>query len=444
MKKVLFFLIFTSFLQVNSYATEVISSGVLQNAISSIVSVYALSSTKESEIKDFFRSSNKLGDKGSGVIIGEDGLIITNNHVVDGKSTIKIILYDGRVFKANVLVQDKELDLAILEIQVKTKNTKFQPIKISNNSSHLELGDTVYAVGNPFGIGLSVTSGIISALPSKNNTFSGLGKLIQTDASMNPGNSGGALLNTKGELIGINTGIFGDVFIGIGFAIPSDVVQLFINRAISGQKIKKYWLGFIGVNVTSDMTDKLGLSYPKGVIITDVFKGSSGEKAGVKVGDVVLKLNNTEIDSTSTLSFVVASIDNPNSIELTLLRRGKEIKLTIIPEEPKDNIPSNITMVSKGVLKDVVLANNSNAIAYEIGSDILEQGVVIYNISKNSFLYDLGAKRGDSLISINGKLVNDVDSLLKILDEIKNVVDYNIVIKREGTEISISVSYLGG
>ena len=284
MKKILFFLVFPLFFQLNSYAEEYISKGVLQKSISSVVSVYALSSAKESEIKDFFRSSNTSGDKGSGIIIGEDGLIITNNHVIDGKSTIKIILYDGRVFKANILIQDKELDLAILEIQ--SKNLKFKPIKISNNSSNLELGDTVYAVGNPFGIGLSVTSGIISALPSKNNTFSGLGKLIQTDASMNPGNSGGALLNTKGELIGVNTGIFGDVFIGIGFAIPADVVQLFINRSISGQKIKKYWLGFIGVNVTSEMIEKLGLSYPKGVIITDVFKGSSGEKAGVKVGDV--------------------------------------------------------------------------------------------------------------------------------------------------------------
>lgn len=442
MKKILFFLVFPLFFQLNSYAEEYISKGVLQKSISSVVSVYALSSAKESEIKDFFRSSNTSGDKGSGIIIGEDGLIITNNHVIDGKSTIKIILYDGRVFKANILIQDKELDLAILEIQ--SKNLKFKPIKISNNSSNLELGDTVYAVGNPFGIGLSVTSGIISALPSKNNTFSGLGKLIQTDASMNPGNSGGALLNTKGELIGVNTGIFGDVFIGIGFAIPADVVQLFINRSISGQKIKKYWLGFIGVNVTSEMIEKLGLSYPKGVIITDVFKGSSGEKAGVKVGDVVLKVDNTEIDSTATLSFVVASIDNANPIELTLLRRGKELKLSMIPEEPKDNLPSNITMISKGVLKDVVLANNSNAIAYEVGSDILEQGVVFYDISKNSFLYDLGAERGDSLISINGRPIVDVDHLLKILDEIKNVVDYNIVIKREGTEISISVSYSGG
>ncbi len=438
-KKTSLSFLFILFFSTNSYTEEKISKGILQQAIRSVVSVYALSSNRQIEIDNFFRSNNTSGDKGSGVIIGEDGLIITNNHVVDSKTSIKVVLSDGRLFKANIIIQDKELDLAILEIQA--KNIKFEPIKISNNTSNLELGDIVYAVGNPFGIGLSVTSGIISALPSKNNTFSGLGKLIQTDASMNPGNSGGALLNSKGELIGINTGIFGDVFIGIGFAIPSDVVQLFINRSISGQKIKKYWLGFIGVDVTSEMIDKLGLYSPQGVIITDVFKDSSGEKSGVKVGDVVLKVNNTDIDSTSTLSFVVASIDNPKIVELTLLRQRKKIKLNIRPEEPKENIPSNITMISKGILKNVVFANNSNAIAYEIESDILEQGVVIYDISKTSFLRNLGAKRGDKLLSINDRIVNDVDDLLKILDEIKNVVDYNIVIKRQGTEILISVSH---
>jgi serine protease Do len=425
----------------NAYSEE-ISKGALAKAIDSVVSISAMSSDKPVEIEEFFKSSNISGDKGSGIIIGEGGLIITNNHVIDNKSVIKVSLNDGRVFRAKTLIQDKELDLAILEIQA-TK-TKFQPIKIATNSSTLELGDTVYAIGNPFGVGLSVTSGIISALPSKNNTFSGVGKLIQTDASMNPGNSGGALLNTNGELIGITTGIFGDVFIGIGFAIPVDVVQLFINRSISGQKVKKYWLGFVGVNVTFEMINKLGLDYPRGVIITDVFKGSSGEKAGVKVGDVVLSLGGKEIDSTATFSFIVASIDSNAPLELRVLRAGKEIKLKIIPEEPKDNIPSNITTISKGVLNNIALANNSNAIAYEIGSDILDNGVVVYDISKDSFLYDLGVKRGDSLISINGKKFRNVNELLKILDEIKRVVDYNIVIKRNGTEITIEASYLGG
>lgn len=436
MIRIFFCLLFLAF-SFNTYA-EGIGRGVLQTSINSVVSVYATSASKKSEIDEFFKSSNTSGDKGSGIIIGENGLIITNNHVIDNKSAIKIVLYDGRIFSAVPIAQDKELDLAILEIR--TKNLKLLPIKMAKNIDNLEIGDTVYAVGNPFGIGLSVTSGIISALPSKNNTFSGLGKLIQTDASMNPGNSGGALLNNKGMLIGVNTGIFGDVFLGIGFAIPVDVVQLFINRAISGQKIRKYWLGFVGVDVTPEMIGRLGLQAPNGVIVTDVFNGGAGEKAGIRVGDVLLEIGDKKIESTATLSFEVAVIDKPNPIELTILRQKKIIKLMLTPEEPKDNIPSDITKISKGVLKNVVFANNSNAIAYEVDSDISEKGIVIYDISKNNFLYDLGAERGDILVSINGRKIATVGGLLKILDEIKNDVEYNIVLKRQGTEISFSVA----
>ncbi|MCL2567673.1 MAG: trypsin-like peptidase domain-containing protein [Alphaproteobacteria bacterium] len=328
MKKTIFILLFTAITLNNIYAEEV-SHGILSKAINSVVSVVATS--RESNVEEFLKSSNTKGDKASGVIIDVGGLVITNNHVIDDKSLVKVILNDGRIFRAKTLIRDKDLDLAILEIQ--GAKTKFQPIKFATSSSYLDIGDRVYAIGNPYGLGLSVTSGIISALSSKNNTFSGMGNLIRTDASLNPGNSGGALLNTNGELIGITVGIYGDESIGIGFAIPIEVVKLFINRSVNGENIKEYGLGFNVVNVSFEMINKLGLSSPTGVIITDVVRGGAGEKAGVKALDVVLSLAGKPVDSTSALAFQVASIDSAEPIDMTVLRSGRKINLKISPEK---------------------------------------------------------------------------------------------------------------
>ncbi|MDR2007455.1 MAG: trypsin-like peptidase domain-containing protein [Alphaproteobacteria bacterium] len=330
MKKLLIILsLFAATLSV-SYAED-IAKGVLAKAMNSVVSVVATS--QESDINEFLKSSNTNGNKGSGVIIDVNGLIITNSHVVADKPLIKVILNDGRILPAKIKYQDADLDLVILEIQ--GGKAKFQPIKFAATSSTLDLGDKVYAIGNPYGLGLSVTSGIISALSSKNNAFSNMGNLIQTDASLNPGNSGGALLNVRGELIGITVGIYGDESIGIGFAIPIEVVKLFINRSINGEKIKEYGLGFNVVNVSFEMINKLGLSSPTGVIITNVSAGGAGDLAGVKALDVILSLGGKPVDSTSSLAFQVASIDSSEPLDMVVLRKGQVISLKIRPAKIK-------------------------------------------------------------------------------------------------------------
>ncbi len=413
----------------------------LEQAIEAVVSVYSISYNDKKSIETFIKSSGDTGDKGSGIIIKATGLILTNNHVIDGKTAIKIILRDGRTFQAKVIAKDKQLDLAILEIEA--KNLQLPVMKFAKSTSKTLIGEEVYAIGNPFGIGISVTSGIISALPSK-NSFSSIGKLIQTDAAINPGNSGGALLNNNGELIGVTTGIIGRVSLGIGFAIPIDVVNLYINRTISGEKIKKYWLGFSGRNVTSEMIDRIGLTIPKGIIITDVYKDSAGEKAGIKVGDVLLKVGEVDIDSISALSFLIASLNSDNPLYLKILRNTKEITVIIKPEEPMDNIQNDKTLITFGMLKGLIVVNNSYFIANEIGSDLSISGVVVYDLDRANFLSPLGVKKGDHIVSVNSNKVDNVKSLLGILKTLGSDNKVTLVLRRNNTEIIISSTYSGG
>ncbi|MBT6826579.1 MAG: trypsin-like serine protease, partial [Rhodospirillales bacterium] len=232
---------------------------------------------------------------GSGVIIDPDGTIVTNNHVIEGADQIRIVLPDRREFDATVVGADERTDLAVLHIE--TNGTPL-PFIAFQDSDGLEVGDLVLAIGNPFGVGQTVTSGIVSALARTQVGVADVGSFIQTDAAINPGNSGGALVSMSGKLVGINTAIFSNSggSLGIGFAVPSNMVRFVIEGLEHGGRVVRPWMGAWGQAVTSDMAEPLGFDRPMGVLINGIWQGAAADRGDIQVGDVVLQVNGRDVN----------------------------------------------------------------------------------------------------------------------------------------------------
>ena len=445
MKKIsiFIFLIFIMFLQYNLQAKDLQVAKQLTSIIPSVLSVYSANYTSAKEKELFFKTDVAKGfqvSTGSGVIIKDDGTFITNSHVIQGRNIIKVVLSDGRLMKANVLSVNTDLDLALLKIEA--TGVKFNPIKIVSSKDIL-VGETIFAIGNPFGVGISLTSGIISALPhDKLSAKVSMGSLIQVDAPINPGSSGGALIDADGNLIGITSSIFSKTgsFVGIGFAIPSDVVSLFIKRSSAGKKINQYWLGFSAVNVTNEIAKKKGLEYPKGIILTQVFPGGPADKAKLKIGDIIINFDNNPVNKMAEISFLVASLEQATAKNIVIMRQNKKIETTITPSVPVETIPRSELTIEKGLFTGVTVANNSDAVNFEINGSSFENGVVVYRIDLNSFLYNLGIRRGDLIVSLNLKTVTDVKDLVTIMDSIKPRAPIKLLLKRGIDTIDITVS----
>ena len=439
MKKIsiFIFLIFIMFLQYNLQAKDLQVAKQLTSIIPSVLSVYSANYTSAKEKELFFKTDVAKGfqvSTGSGVIIKDDGTFITNSHVIQGRNIIKVVLSDGRLMKANVLSVNTDLDLALLKIEA--TGVKFNPIKIVSSKDIL-VGETIFAIGNPFGVGISLTSGIISALPhDKLSAKVSMGSLIQVDAPINPGSSGGALIDADGNLIGITSSIFSKTgsFVGIGFAIPSDVVSLFIKRSSAGKKINQYWLGFSAVNVTNEIAKK------KGFILTQVFPGGPADKAKLKIGDIIINFDNNPVNKMAEISFLVASLEQATAKNIVIMRQNKKIETTITPSVPVETIPRSELTIEKGLFTGVTVANNSDAVNFEINGSSFENGVVVYRIDLNSFLYNLGIRRGDLIVSLNLKTVTDVKDLVTIMDSIKPRAPIKLLLKRGIDTIDITVS----
>ena len=424
---------------VNADEAQITFAPIVKQVAKTVVSIYAI----KIEGNKKSGNDNKTVSIGSGVLIDKNGLIVTNYHVIDSVEAINVILLDGREYKAKIIAKDENLDLALLKIDSVDKSIfNFLPLKSDTN---ILVGDVVLAIGNPFGIGNTVTLGIVSAMANKNNFISSVGHLIQTDAAVNPGNSGGALVDTSGKLVGINSAIYnknGIMNNGIGFAIPVEVVKLFVDRALLGQKVRKYWIGVGASDVNDFIAKEVGLKIPKGVIVGDIYKNGPGEKAGLQVNDVIVKINDKEIQSMTELSFMVASYVGNSSLKLNVFRKGKYIKLNLIPELPDEKTPRDIVLINKNSpLDGISIANNSSAIAYEIGNPSTANGVVIYKINIGNFLYKMGVDKGDFIREINGKKIKNVKDLLNILDNVPLSVDkYHITIEKNGELIDFSVN----
>ena len=313
---------------------------------------------------------------GSGVIVGADGLIVTNNHVVARADQILVALADRRQYPAKVVFADARLDLALLRVD--TKGAKL-PVVRMGDSDRAEVGDVTIAIGNPFGVGQTVTTGIVSAIARTGIGVSDWQFFIQTDAAINPGNSGGALLDAQGRLIGVNTAIFSQSggSNGIGFAIPSKMVQVFLNAADKG-KLVSGWIGVEGEALTAESAQLAGLDRPGGLLVTAVVPGSPGAKAGIRTGDVLRSVDGKEVADGGQLRYSLATEGVGRSLDVVLVRGGREQRVAVTLAAPPENPPRQLTPIrGESILTGVTVANLSPAYAQELGVGLPEQGVVV-------------------------------------------------------------------
>lgn len=339
---------------------------------------------------------------GSGVIIdAEEGIVITNNHVIDKASEIQVVLNDGRTLEAKLVGSDPEVDIAVLKID----NDDLQEIVVAN-SDQVESGDFAVAIGNPFGLGHTVTTGVISAIGRSGLGIQGYENFIQTDASINPGNSGGALVNLNGELIGINTAIIGPGGgnVGIGFAIPTNMAMSVAEQILEYGEVKRGKLGIIIQDVTPELRKAFDLSEDtKGVLISQVEEDSSAEKAGLKVGDIIISVDGKRVETASQLRNAIG-----------LRREGKKVSLNIIRDGDKKVIKASIgkTSMLGNVLK---LGSNNEAQEKLEGVQFADSednsGVRVTQVKSGTKAMRAGLRSGDLVVEANRMKVNDLDDL---------------------------------
>lgn len=375
------------------------------------------------------RVQNSLG---SGVIISKDGEVVTNHHVIAGADQITVVLADRREFDAKLIGSDKKTDLALLKIDAGDHDL---PTMAFKDSDDLDVGDIVLAIGNPFGVGQTVTSGIISALSRTGTGLGGVGGFIQTDAAINPGNSGGALVAMDGGLAGINSAIFSKSggSHGIGFAIPANLAVRVLSALRSGEPILSPWLGADGQPVTGDIAQNLGLDRPFGVLVSSVAVGSPAEKAGIRVGDVILSINDKVIESPAAMKYRLATLALGSKAKLSLWRRGKGHSLYLDIVAPPEIPARHLTELGgRQPLAGALVANMSPLLAQEVGLSTYDPGVYILSIRRGSTAHRLGFNRGDRILSIGDEkvlMVRDLEDLLS-----RQWRQWRIIIERDGEE----------
>jgi len=380
------------------------------------------------------RVQNSLG---SGVIVRRNGIIVTNNHVIKGADKIIVVLSDRRELSAKVVLADERTDLAVLRVD--TKGERLPALKL-RNSDELEVGDLVLAIGNPFGVGQTVTSGIVSAVARAAEGVSDFSFFIQTDAAINPGNSGGALLTMDGRLAGINTAIYSKSggSQGVGFAVPANMVARIIESALGGSGIVSPWLGAAGQQVTSRLAANLGLRRPVGVLINETYSGGPADRAGVRVGDIVTAINEQEVETSAALRFRIATLRVGDRAALRIWRDGRTRELRFplekAPEKPRKNLTR---LKGKHPLAGALIANMSPALAEELSINPLKRGVIVLKVARRSAANRLGLRPGDYLVEVNGNKVTRVAAAKKLLGKPRQ--RWAISIKRDGKILSVIV-----
>jgi Do/DeqQ family serine protease len=356
------------------------------------------------------RVANSLG---SGVIVDPKGIIVTNNHVIKNATDIRVALADKREFPAKIILADERTDLAILKIEV---NEEDLPSLTLGNSDDLEVGDLVLAIGDPFGVGQTVTSGIVSALARTRVGASDYQFFIQTDAAINPGNSGGALVNMHGDLIGINTAIVSRSggSVGIGFSVPSNMVKTVIQGAEAGNKIVRPWMGGGFQDVTQDIADTLGFARPEGALILDLHPQSPLAVAGLKRGDVVIAMDGKLIDNAQEFSYLTAT-SKIGERKLIEYRRGAATRQTsILMIAAPETIGRNETSITgRTPMAGLVVANLSPAVAEEVGLSADAVGVVALEV--NAGPAQQFFRKGDVITDLNGQKIDTVETLRNVL-----------------------------
>ena len=349
---------------------------------------------------------------GSGVIIdAAKGYVVTNNHVVDNATTIKVQLSDGRKFDAKVVGKDPRSDIALIQIQDPKNLTA---IKLADSDA-LRVGDYTVAIGNPFGLGETVTSGIVSALGRSGLNVENYENFIQTDAAINRGNSGGALVNLNGELIGINTAILAPDGgnIGIGFAIPSNMVKNLTEQMVKYGQVKRGELGIMGTELNSELAKAMKVDAQRGAFVSQVMPGSAAAKAGIKAGDVITSLNGKPISSFAALRAQVGTMPIGSKVQLGLVRDGKAVNATVELQQ------SNQTQVDSSTIFNGIEGT-------EMSNKGQDKGVVVNNVKAGTPAAQIGLKKGDIIVGANQQPVKNIADLRKIFDAKPSVLALNI------------------
>jgi len=379
--------------------------------------------------------TEKQSSLGSGVIVGTKGYVVTNNHVIEGASDIKVALADGREYESTVVLKDERVDLAVLKIK---SDTEFAALPLGDSDA-VQVGDLVLAIGNPFGVGQTVTSGIVSAL-ARNQVRSGdFGFFIQTDAAINPGNSGGGLINMNGELIGINTAIFsrGGGSNGVGFAIPANLVKTFVASAENGSAtFDRPYVGATFDPVTSEVAEALGLDKARGALVSRVQAGSPAEKAGMKPGEVVTAVNGIPVEHPDALGYRLTTVGIGGTARITVIDNGKEEDLTLSLDRAPETTPRDERLIEgRNPFAGAVVANLSPRVSEELRMPPSQAatGVVVTEVNRGSPAARIGLQPRDIIVELNGTAISTTETLASLVGE--NPSFWRVEIERDGQRI---------
>jgi serine protease Do len=372
---------------------------------------------------------------GSGVIVSEDGYILTNNHVVKGADEIKVTLFDKREFKGKVVGSDARTDLAVVKIAARNL-----PALKFGESGNMKIGDIVLAVGNPFGLNQTITMGIVSAVGRSNVGVADYEDFIQTDAAINPGNSGGALVNGSGELVGINTAIFSTSggYMGIGFAIPSDMAKTVMDSIIKHGKVIRGWLGVTIQDLTPDLAKSLGIKKTEGALVSGVEQDSPADKGGVKRGDLIVALNGKQTADSRSLRNMVAAVPPGTNVELTVVREGKEKTMTITLGEYTESQKTRTTTAYDNALKGVTVQDLSTSVRSKLNIPEGVNGVVVTAVDPDAAGH-IVLRPNDVIQEVNREALRSVRDYEHAVSKIKEKDVVLLLIYREGSSVYLTL-----
>jgi len=372
---------------------------------------------------------------GSGVIVSPDGYILTNNHVIKDADEIKVLLYDKREFKGKVIGTDPKSDLAVIKIDARD----LPAIKIGE-SDKLHVGEVVIAIGNPFGLDHTITMGIVSAIGRSNVGITDYEDFIQTDAAINPGNSGGALVNSKGELVGINTAIFSTSggYMGIGFAIPSNMAKSVMKSIIEHGKVIRGWLGVTNQNITPELARHFDIKEDNGALVTDVVKDSPAEKAGFKRGDLIVEFDQKEVKDSTNLRNMVANTPPGKRVAVRIIREGKERILYVVLGEFPENLAAQSPGEYRNVMKGVYVQEITPDLREKLDIPEKVEGVLITKIEDDSPAYGI-LRRNDVIQEIDRKPIKGIKDYREVVAGIEEDESILLLVYRGGGYIYITI-----
>jgi len=385
-----------------------------------------------------FGPEEPRGRMGSGVIVSSDGYVLTNNHVVEGQSQVTVTLPDKREFTGKVVGQDAKTDLAVVKIEAKDL-----PSVPWGDSSKLQVGEYVLAVGNPFGLTSTVTLGIVSAMGRGHMGITQYEDFIQTDAAINPGNSGGALVNTKGELVGINTAIFSQTggYQGVGFAVPVSMAKPVYESLVKTGKVVRGYLGVSIQEMTPALARSFGVKEPTGALVSDVTEDSPAERAGLKQGDVIVAYQGRAISDPAALQKAVTGTPVGTKATITVLREGQEKELTVTIAEQPDALKLARAGEADGnhALAGIEVQSLDRQTARELGLDSKVQGVVVVSVEPDSPADHAGLRQGDVIREVNRKPIKSVKDFEKAASSVEKNEHVLLLVNRSGNSLFLSL-----